>query len=113
MNSSLVQLPVSVTPHLRIPLFWLSFKNMPLPIYLQLARQTLQQDGYLCLYFHPWEFTDLSAYKLPWYLKTGSNKKLLKKFVRLIKALSGEGEFKTINSFLNEQSVQVNLLKLI
>jgi hypothetical protein len=98
---STIQFPVSVTPRLRIPLFWLSFKNMPYSLFFQLARQTLKHDGHLCLYFHPWEFCDLSNYKLPRYVKRGSNKKLTEKLLRLIKDLSGEGEFTTMNCFLN------------
>ena len=26
------------------------------------ALQTLKKDGYLCLYFHPWEFTDIELW---------------------------------------------------
>jgi peptidoglycan/xylan/chitin deacetylase (PgdA/CDA1 family) len=101
-ENKLVQFPVSVTPHFRIPLFWLAFKNMPYSFFLKLALQTLRHDGYLCLYFHPWEFTDLSKYKLPFYLKRGSNEKLLQKLTKLIGHLSGEGEFTTMHQFLNE-----------
>ena len=101
-ENELAQFPVSVTPHLRIPLFWLAFKNLPYTIFLKLALQTLRYDGYLCLYFHPWEFTDLSGFKIPFYLKKGSEKKLLKKFTKLVRHLSGEGEFITMNEFVND-----------
>ncbi len=100
-ENGLMQLPVSVTPRLRIPLFWLAFKNMPYSIFLKLALQTLQHDGYINLYFHPWEFIDLSGYKLPFYLRKGSNKKLLQKLYQLIKDFSDEGEFISINQFIN------------
>ncbi|MDE3144129.1 MAG: polysaccharide deacetylase family protein, partial [Bacteroidota bacterium] len=56
------RLPASVSPHLRIPFFWLAFKNLPYFIFKQLAIQTLRKDGYLCLYFHPWEFTGINEY---------------------------------------------------
>lgn len=98
----LVQFPVSVTPALRLPLFWLAFKNLPYPLFLKLALQTLRHDGYLCLYFHPWEFTDLSSYKLPFYIKKDSHKTLLLKLKRLIHDLSNEGTFTTMHRFLQD-----------
>jgi hypothetical protein len=54
LQEGLVRLPCSVTPNFRLPLFWLSFKNLPYPVYKMLALQTLRKDGYLSLYFHPW-----------------------------------------------------------
>lgn len=99
-EGKLIQLPVSVTPRFRIPLFWLTFKNIPYPLFLKLALQTLRHDGYICLYFHPWEFADLSHYKLPSYIKKDS-KKLLQKLNKLIQRLSNEGEFITVNQFVS------------
>ena len=98
----LVQFPVSVTPHLRIPLFWLAFKNMPYFLFLKLVLQTLRHDGYLCLYFHPWEFVDLSEFNLPFYLKKSGNKEILRKFKKLVRHLSAEGELITMNKFVND-----------
>jgi len=100
MDNDLTRLPVSVTPFFRIPLFWLAFKNMPYSLFLRLARQTLRRDRYVSLYFHPWEFTDLSAYKIPGYIKRGSDQRLLEKFRRLIKDLSNEGEFVRVKDFI-------------
>lgn len=59
MQSGVLQLPASVSPLSRFPLFWLSFHNLPLWYYKHLAKRTYQWDGYLNVYFHPWEFTDL------------------------------------------------------
>jgi len=98
-ENGLIQIPVSVTPRLRIPLFWLAFKNLPYSIFLRLALQTLKHDGYICLYFHPWEFIDLSDFKIPGYVKKGSDKKLFEKFMRLLKDLSKEAEFIPMNEF--------------
>ena len=102
IENDLMRLPVSVTPHLRIPLFWLAFKNMPYSLFLRLVLRTLQRDRYILLYFHPWEFTDLSSYKIPTYIKRGSNQKLVEKFARLIRDLSNEGEFVRIKDFVKE-----------
>lgn len=57
------QIPASVSPIIRFPLFWLSFHNLPLSIYIWLCNITLKKDKYLNLYFHPWEFTDLTDKK--------------------------------------------------
>ena len=92
--------PCSVSPNFRIPLFWLAFKNFPYFLYKKIAVDTLKTYGYLNLYFHPWEFTDISRYKLPGYVKKDSGNKLVEKLHRLIKDLTKEGSFDTMNNFL-------------
>ncbi len=74
-KENVVQIPASVSPIIRFPLFWLSFHNLPLSIYQYLCAKTYLKDGYLNLYFHPWEFTDLSDKKrfgLPSYVSRNS-----------------------------------------
>lgn len=93
------RIPASVSPLLRIPLFWLSFKNLPYPVYKALALQALQKDGYLCLYFHPWEFTDIADYGLPGYTKRLHGEPLLHRLERLVKDLKKEGIFKSMQQF--------------
>ena len=76
-QGKVLQLPASVSPILRIPLFWLSFHNFPLGLYQHLAKRTLKKDGYLNIYFHPWEFTDLKdqeRYGFPGYVSKNSGK---------------------------------------
>ncbi len=104
-ENNLLQFPVSVSPHLRIPLFWLAFKNMPYHLYLRIVLQTLKHDGYVCLYFHPWEFIDLSVYKIPSYIKKGSKNKLLIKMKRLVADLSNEGEFVTMEKYISDNTL--------
>lgn len=106
IESGIAKLPVSVSPNLRVPLFWLSFKNFPYKYFRKIASQTLKKDGYLSLYFHPWEFTDLSNYDIPFFVKRKSGVELLNKLKRLISDLKEEGDFITINSFLdNKQKI--------
>ena len=73
---------------------------MPYAYYKKLALGTLEKDGYLSLYFHPWEFADLSNYNIPTFIKRKSGTELLDKLNRLISDLKNEGEFSTIHSFL-------------
>jgi peptidoglycan/xylan/chitin deacetylase (PgdA/CDA1 family) len=99
-SNDLWRIPCSVTPNLRIPLFWLSFKNFPYALFKQLALQTLKNDGYLSLYFHPWEFIDIRKYQLPCYIARHSNGYLLQRLHQLIDDLRKEAAFSTIDSFL-------------
>jgi hypothetical protein len=74
-HGQLLELPASVSPGIRIPLFWLSFHNLPLTLIKWLASSTHKKDGYLNLYFHPWEFTDLNQnnkFGLPRYIYNNS-----------------------------------------
>ncbi len=91
------RIPASVSPGIRIPLFWLSFKNMPYNLYLQLCKQTLAKDGYLCLYFHPWEFTPIEQFGLPGYTRRWCGPALVERLLQLVKDLSKDAEFATMN----------------
>lgn len=104
-------LPASVTPMLRVPVFWLSLKNFPLRLYKHLCRTILKKDGYLVIYVHPWEFTDLSAYKLPSIVKGVDGNNLLTKLHHLFSFFSSEGcTFDTHEHFI-ENLTQPKLYK--
>lgn len=97
------QIPASVTPRLRLPLFWLSLKNFPFALYKQLCLQTLRTDGFLNLYVHPWEFTDLSDYELiPAYVRRHSRDELLDRVEALLRFLRPQGEFRTMHEFVQQ-----------
>jgi hypothetical protein len=94
-------MPSSVTPILRIPLFWIAFKNLPLSFIKRCSLQALKKDNYLSLYFHPWEFTDLSAYKnMPFYTRKLSGQQLLDKLAAYLEWLTSLASFSTIESFI-------------
>ncbi|MCK8491255.1 polysaccharide deacetylase [Spirosoma sp. RP8] len=97
------QIPASVTPRLRLPLFWLSLKNFPFSYYKSLCKQTLATDGFLNLYVHPWEFTDLAAYeKIPTYVRRHSRDELLDRVEALLRYLKPMGEFETMDEFTRQ-----------
>jgi len=82
MQSDVLQIPASVSPISRFPLFWLSFHNLPLWYYSHLAKRTYQKDGYLNIYFHPWEFTDLTdkeRFGFPGYVSKNSGEDMIKR----------------------------------
>lgn len=108
-EEGMLRVPASVSPRLRIPLFWLSFKNFPFDIFKKLALQTLARDGYICLYFHPWEFTSIDTYGLPAYTRKPDGIRLLDKLTRLIYELKPEAEFISIRSFIAHRQKQQTL----
>ncbi|MEJ7828866.1 MAG: polysaccharide deacetylase family protein [Segetibacter sp.] len=104
-DKNVIRLPASVTAYYRIPLFWLSFKNLPYHLFLYWVKQTLRNDGYVCLYFHPWEFADISRFKVPWYIKRHSGNEMAIRLKRLITDLKKEGSFETIYNFLRQRNL--------
>jgi hypothetical protein len=103
IRSNLIEIPVSVSPLIRFPLFWLSFKNIPLPIYFLLCKMAMWKDSYLHLYFHPWEFAELEPFNIPGYIKTPSGNSLAERFEKLIVKLRKTGDFSTISGFLDSK----------
>lgn len=100
-EEEMLRLPISVSPNLRIPLFWLSFKNFPYPLFKNLAMQTLKRDGYLSLYFHSWEFTTINQPGLPKYLFKNGGENLTRRLDKLITDLKQDAVFETIQSYIN------------
>jgi peptidoglycan/xylan/chitin deacetylase (PgdA/CDA1 family) len=99
-QEKMIRVPATVSPFFRLPLFWLGFKNYPLWLFKKLCFQSLKKDGYLSLYFHPWEFTDISNYKMPEYTKTPNGERLTLKLEKLIQALSKHTTFITMQDYL-------------
>jgi peptidoglycan/xylan/chitin deacetylase (PgdA/CDA1 family) len=102
-NESIWELPASVTPVLRIPIFWLALKNFPLWLYKALCKRILNHDGYIVFYVHPWEFTNLSAYPLPGMVKRMDNDALLNRLDELFSFLGKQGTFATHKSLVHQQ----------
>ncbi len=102
-DHEMIRVPASVSPFLRVPLFWLSFKNLPYAFFKMLALQTLKKDGYLCLYFHPWEFTDIENYGLPGFTKKLNGQPILDRLYRLLADLKKEAAFIPMNVFVKQK----------
>jgi peptidoglycan/xylan/chitin deacetylase (PgdA/CDA1 family) len=99
-ENNFTRVPVSVSSTVRFPLFWMAFKNLPYSVYKRMALGALKKDGYLSLYFHPWEFTDITKWDIPFYLKKLCVNELSDKLNRLIIDLKKEAEFSTMSNFL-------------
>ena len=106
MKDGVMQIPASVTPWLRFPLFWLSLHNLPQWLYHWLTRRTLSHDGYFVTYFHPWEFYELKEHpelKMPFIIRNHSGQQMMERLDSLIKMLKGSGhEFITFNEFVDK-----------
>lgn len=104
-EGNLSVVPASVTPNLRIPLFWLAFKNCPLSLFKRWSGQVLNRDGYISLYFHPWEYASLERFtNLPGYVRRPSGERLLEKLANYLHWLSSLGEFTTMHDFVQKRN---------
>lgn len=104
-SSGLVRIPASVVPLVRFPLFWLSFKNVPPAIYRALSAVTLATDGYLSLYFHPWELADLSGFRLPRHVAGLSGARLLARMASYLAWLGARARFATYGELADERRI--------
>ena len=101
VKDGLLQIPTSVTPWIRFPLFWLALHVLPQPLYAALVRRTLNHDGFFMTYFHPWEFSSLSEraaeLKVPRFIRLNLGKPMAARLEKLIIALKeGGAEFRPI-----------------
>lgn len=95
VKDGLMQIPASVTPWVRFPLFWLALHVLPLWLYIGLVKRTLRHDGFFMTYFHPWEFSSLSEraaeLKVPRLIRMNLGKPMVSRLERLIVALREAG----------------------
>lgn len=112
IKDGLVELPMSVTPWLRLPLFWLACHHYPFSFYRWLCCRTLRHDGHLVLYFHPWEFVPLGGHpewRIPWLIRRRSGTPMQKRLSALIAALKCEGAtFCTYRQFSEHLANELN-----
>ena len=105
-KDGLMQVPASVTPWIRFPLFWLALHLLPEGLYRMLVRRTLAHDGYFVTYFHPWEFSSLSEraaeLKVPLLIRANLGRPMIGRLERLIAALkSDDTEFVPIRNLFH------------
>jgi peptidoglycan/xylan/chitin deacetylase (PgdA/CDA1 family) len=100
-NEQVFILPSSVTPILRIPLFWLSFKNLP-NIVNRFLFKAIRSNGVFVFYIHPWEFANIEKYQLPNYIKRPHGEVLIKKLDDFLKYIAQMGHFMTCNDFFSK-----------
>lgn len=103
VKDGVLQIPASVTPLVRFPLFWLSYHHLPASLYRRLARRVARHDGYFATYFHPWEFVDLASrpdLKMPYIIRHNSGDAMVRRLAALIDFFKSAGdEFTTYYEF--------------
>ena len=95
VEEGVVQIPASVTPVLRIPMFWLSLHNFPLWLYKKLCHRIIDHDGHFNTYFHPWEFYPLGSHpelRMPFIIRNNAGDAMCRRLRALIKDLKARGE---------------------
>jgi len=94
-------IPLSTLPIIRFPLFWLTFRNLPLSLFKLATKITLNMDSEFNIVFHPWEFENIGKFQIPWYIRTGYGNRLLKKLEKYLAWLKNQGNFITFSEFLS------------
>ena len=102
-QDNLLVFPASVTPVMRIPLFWLTFKNANIKWYCRQVKNCLDKYSYVNIYLHPWEFTDVSDYSVPSYMATNPDK-MKEKLIYFINHFKDKAHFTSIYNLLKERN---------
>lgn len=98
-----IEISPSVLPFLRLPIFWLAFKNLGINYSKLFTKVNFIFSDYCMLLLHPWEFVNLKDIKIPKYVKRKYGKELLNLLERYILfARSNNYQFNTISSYLQK-----------
>lgn len=92
---ALLRIPVSATPILRVPLFWLAFKNMPGFLYRRSLARCLDADGLASLVFHPWELCELRDFGLPRIVRRIDGEPMQARLVHMLRWAARRARFVT------------------
>lgn len=102
-KDGLLQIPASVTPYFRFPLFWLAMHNLPMWLYKSWCKWTWKHDGQFVTYFHPWEFYELKQHPelhMPFIIKNHCGHQLVERLHELIRMFKNEkADFITYKEF--------------
>ena len=86
-RGKVLEIPASVSPWFRLPVFWLACHHYPQWLYHFLCRWTLCHDGQFVIYFHPWEFIDLNEHqewKIPYIIRRHTGAAMCQRLEALI-----------------------------
>lgn len=105
-KGKVLQIPASVTPYLRLPVFWLACHHYPQWLYKRLCLWTLRHDGQFVIYFHPWEFYPLGEHpewNIPYIIRHHTGEEMRKRLGRMIGWFKKEGaSFITYNEYTQQ-----------
>lgn len=101
-RGGLVQVPLSATPVLRWPLFWLAFKNQPAWLTRRTTARCLEHDRLASLYFHPWELCECTGFGLPASVARCSGERLYHPLRDYLLWLKSRARFETTARYVQE-----------
>jgi peptidoglycan/xylan/chitin deacetylase (PgdA/CDA1 family) len=97
--------PISVTPYVRLPLSWFWFRNIGLNYAKYCTTSIFKKGGFLNIYFHPWDFVDMSKADCGGMIKRNTGSIMIDMFSRYIDWLSGIGvKFDTIKNYIGDNN---------
>lgn len=98
-----LEVPTSVSPWFRLPVFWLACHHYPTWLYRKLCLWTLHHDGQFVIYFHPWEFINLRKHpewNIPYIISRNTGETMEKRLEMLIQTFKNDGvPFATYSEF--------------
>jgi len=100
----IIEIPPSVLPLIRLPIFWLAFKNLPKFYARFFIKMNFFFSDYTMLVFHSWEFANLEDIKIPRFIKRKHGKEMLRSLEDFIIFSKEEYSFNTISNFLKEEN---------
>jgi peptidoglycan/xylan/chitin deacetylase (PgdA/CDA1 family) len=103
MKGALLEVPISATPRVRLPLFWLAWKNLPMGVVRDASARCLEHDGVLNVFWHPWEFIDLGASGLPRYMRSVDGERACDRLMGYIDWLRGRADFMSFADWMQSR----------
>ncbi len=103
----IIEVPISVIPYLRLPYSWIWFRNLGLTYAKIATRSTLAARDFANIYFHPWEFVNLTKRDIPKIIKRNTGEKMIENFRNYVNWCLQHGfEFKTISDYFESIDVK-------
>ncbi|MBI4116673.1 polysaccharide deacetylase family protein [Candidatus Pacearchaeota archaeon] len=101
----ILEIPPSVLPFIRLPIFWLAFKNFPRFYQNIFTEANFLSSEYLMLVFHSWEFADLKDIKIPGFIKKKHGSEMTKLLEEYIAGYKEKYPFDTIFNWINGEKL--------
>jgi len=102
-KQGIIQVPISVMPIIHFPIYWIFFRNFGLNYSKAITNSCMKNLGFTNIFFHPWEFNDISEFKIPFYIKKNSGDKALKMLKEyIVWCKKNSYKFLTFTDYLKE-----------
>ncbi len=78
LQNSLLEIPLSVTPYMRLPIGWWWLRNVGARYITTASKIILRKEGILVFYFHPWDVvTPVKVDGVPWHIYRNAGQNML------------------------------------